>query len=323
MTAFALAAGNTVVAKPSEETPIIGLVLGSLFLEAGIPPGVFNIISGFGPDCGKILVEHPDINGIAFTGSTATGQRIAQVAAPQMKHLQLELGGKNPLIILKDFDVNKAVNYACAGAFQHAGQICMANTRIIAEEPIYTEFIEKFKAKVESLQLGDLRDRKTAYGPVINKAALNKIEKHLAEALASGAKLLTGGKVRSGLIFEPTVLLEPPREKGIWQEETFGPIVCVVSAKNFDEALAAANDTQYGLSAGVLTNDLQKGLLLARTINSGAVHIGTHSFQSDALAPVGGIGLSGIGKSGGKYSVDHFTRLRWVSVELGESPLPF
>ena len=323
MIAFPLAAGNTVVAKPSEETPLVAIELARALHEAGLPAGVFNVITGYGEECGEPLVKHPDACGIAFTGSTAVGARIAALAAPHMKRLQLELGGKNPLIALRDVDVTQAAEVAAVGAFYHAGQICMSSARVIVEQPIARSFAETLARKAETLHLGDLRDARTAYGPLIHARAVQKVHAHVQDALARGATLLCGGSIHHGNTYRPTVLFEPPRAGPAWCEETFGPVVSVVGAADLDEAIALANDSAYGLSAGVLTNDLRRGLTAARRIRAGSVHVGTHSFWSDALAPIGGYGMSGIGRSGGKYSVEHFTELKWMSIELGETPRPF
>jgi aldehyde dehydrogenase (NAD+) len=323
MIVFALAAGNTVIAKPSEETPLIAVELARVLAEAGMPPGVFNVITGYGAECGEPLAKHPHINGIALTGSTATGIKIAQIAAQGMKRTQLELGGKNPLIVLKDMDAAQAAEIAAVGAFYHAGQICMSSARILVEAPLARPFAEALARKAQTLYLGDLRDERTAYGPLINQRALEKVIRHVESARQLGAEILTGGNVHSGLTYQPTVIWEPPHESAAWCEETFGPVATVSAVKNLDEAIALANESDYGLSAGMLTNDFQRGMQAARRIRCGAVHVGAHSFQSDAMAPIGGFGLSGIGRSGGKYSVEHFTELKWISLELGETPRPF
>lgn len=323
MTAFALAAGNTIVAKPSEETPLIAIALARVLHQAGLPAGVFNVVTGDGATCGEPLVTHRDVRGIAFTGSTAVGARIAALAAPQMKRLQLELGGKNPLIVLRDVEVAQAAEVAAVGGFYHAGQICMSSARIIVEQPIARPFAEALARRAEALHLGDLRDERTAYGPLIHARAVQKVDAHVRHAVAHGATLLCGGSVHHGNTYRPTVLFEPPRFGPAWCEETFGPVVGVVAAADLEAAIALANESDYGLSAGVLTNDLRCGMIAARRIRAGSVHIGTHSFWSDALAPIGGYGMSGIGRSGGKYSVAHFTELKWLSVELGETPRPF
>jgi acyl-CoA reductase-like NAD-dependent aldehyde dehydrogenase len=316
MIAFALAAGNCVIAKPSEETPLVAVELARVLHQAGLPPGVFNVVTGYGAECGAALVEHPGINAIAFTGSTATGVRIAQAAAPHMHRLQLELGGKNPLLVLNDVNPAQAAETAAVGAFFHAGQICMSSARILVEQAVARPFAEALAQKATTLPLGDLRDPATAYGPLINRAALLKVERHVADAVTQGAELLSGGTAYRGLIYRPTVLWNPPRKTAVWCEETFGPVTAVVPVADLDEAIALANESDYGLSAGILTNDLQRGLGAARRLRSGTVHVGMHSFQSDAMAPIGGYGLSGYGRSGGKYSVEQFTELKWISVEL-------
>ncbi|BCX02917.1 MAG: salicylaldehyde dehydrogenase [Candidatus Roseilinea sp.] len=323
MIAFALASGNTIVAKPSEETPLIAVELARVLHAAGLPAGVLNVVTGYGNECGEPLVRHRHVRGIAFTGSTATGARIAAIAAPLMKRLQLELGGKNPLVVLRDVDVDRAAESAAVGAFYHAGQICMSSSRIIVERPIARLFAEALARKANALHLGDLRDDRTAYGPLIHARAVHKVDAHVRDAVERGATLLCGGSIHHGNTYQPTVLFEPPRAGPAWCDETFGPVVSIVGADDLDEAVAIANDSQYGLSAGVLTNDLQRGMTAARRIRAGSVHVGTHSFWSDALAPIGGYGMSGIGRSGGKYSVEHFTELKWMSLELGETPRPF
>jgi aldehyde dehydrogenase (NAD+) len=317
MLAFPLAAGNAAVVKPSEETPLVALAFARILHDAGLPPGVVNVLTGLGADCGRALVEHPRIDGVAFTGSTATGVAIAQAIAPRMCRAQLELGGNNALVVLADMDPVVAAEIAAAGAFAHAGQICMASSRIIVERPLAAAFTAALARAADALHLGDLRDERTAYGPLIHARSLAKVEAHVADARARGARVCAGGEALRGLTYRPTVIAEPPRESRVWREETFGPVTCVVAVDDLDAAIDAANDSEYGLSAGVLTNDLRRGLRCARAIRAGAVHVGTHSFQSNALAPVGGLGLSGVGRSGGKYSTEEFTELRWVSAEVG------
>jgi acyl-CoA reductase-like NAD-dependent aldehyde dehydrogenase len=323
MSIYALAAGNTVVAKPSSETPLIAIEFAKVLTAAGLPDGCFNVVAGPGVQVGDTLIHHPKIDGIAFTGSTEVGSRIAAIGAAKMRRMQMELGGKNPLIVLGDVDPVKAAHIAAAGAFFHAGQICMASTRIIVEESVKDAFVKALVEKANSLHFGEPEDPKTAYGPVINEGALRKVISHVDGARENGAQILCGGEIVRGLIYKPTVVLEPPRDRGVWREETFGPVASVVGVKDLAEAIALANDSEYGLSAGVLTNDMVRALTAARKIRAGAVHLGTHSFQSDSLSPVGGVGLSGFGRSGGKYSVEHFTELKWISIELGEQPLPF
>ncbi|MGJ8669323.1 MAG: aldehyde dehydrogenase family protein [Oceanococcus sp.] len=318
MVAFPLAAGNAVVVKPSEETPLIALAFARFLLEGGVPAAALNVVTGFGLECGAPLVEHQDIDGVALTGSTATGKAIGAQAMQRMLRIQLELGGKSALLVLRDVNVKKAAQVAAAGMFSHGGQICMANSRIVVEAPVFDDFLVAFKEACEALPLGDLRDPTTAYGPLINRTAVEKIKQHQAAAVDAGAQLLTGGQVVRGLTYAPTVLVEPPKECSAWREESFGPLTSVVKADDLDEAIRIANDSDFGLSAAVLTRDFQWGFKAAREIRSGSVHIGMHSFQSNAMAPIGGLGLSGLGRSGGRYSIEEFTELKWVSLELGE-----
>lgn len=318
MVVFPLAAGNAVISKPSEETSLIALAFARILHEAGLPDGALNMLTGFGAEVGATLVSHPSVRGIAFTGSTVTGQKIGQLAMQNMTRLQLELGGKNPLLVLKDIDVAQAVTATLHGAFYHGGQICMSSSRIIVERDIAEAYIDALQAGVEGLVLGNLRDERTAYGALIHQGALDKVARHVQIARDSGAQVRTGGAVHRGLTYQPTLIIEPPRDNEIWREETFGPVACVVVVNDLEEAIATANQSDYGLSAGILTNDLRRGMQAARRIRCGGVHLGLHSFQSDALAPVGGFGLSGMGRSGGKYSTEHFTELKWISMELGE-----
>ncbi len=318
MVVFPLAAGNAVISKPSEETPLVALAFARILHEAGLPDGALNMLTGYGSEVGSALVTHPTVRGIAFTGSTATGQKIGQLAMQHMTRLQLELGGKNPLLVLRDVDVEAAVNATVLGAFYHGGQICMSSSRLIVERAVADDYLSALKTAAEGLYLGDLRDERTAYGPLIHQGALDKVSRHVQAALEAGAQCLTGGAVHHGLTYQPTLLVEPPRDNTIWREETFGPVACAVIVDDLEQAIAAANESDYGLSAGILTNDMKRGLQAARRIRCGGVHLGLHSFQSDALAPVGGFGLSGMGRSGGKYSTEHFTELKWISIELEE-----
>ena len=317
MAAFPLAAGNSVVIKPSEETPLTALAFAQLMVDAGLVAEAISVVPGFGQDCGAPLVRHPDIDCIALTGSTQTGIAIGVEAMQNMRRSQLELGGKSAMLVLRDADPVAAAKIAAQGIFTHAGQICMANSRIVVERAVYQQFIAALKVEAQALPIGDLRDPATVYGPLINRRSLEKVLGHIETAVAEGAQLLTGGEVKQGLVLKPTVLLQPATSSVVWREESFGPVTSVMVIDDLEAAIAAANDSEFGLSASVLTNNLQWGLKAAREIHSGGVHIGMHSFQSNALAPIGGLGLSGIGRSGGKYSIEEFTELKWVSVELG------
>lgn len=320
MTAFPLAAGNSVVIKPSEETPLTALAFADILLEAGIPAAAISVITGYGAECGERLVAHPQVDCVALTGSTRTGVAVGSESMRHMRRCQLELGGKSALLVLRDADPEAAAAIAAQGIFTHGGQICMANSRLVVERPLAMQFIAQLKRAAESIHLGDLRDERSGYGPLINRAAVDKVLAHVRQAVAAGAELVTGGDVASGLTVRPTVLLNPPRDGAVWREESFGPVASVVVVDSLEEAIAVANDSEYGLSAAVLTHNIQWGFRAARGIRAGCVHIGMHAFQSNALAPIGGHGMSGLGRSGGKYSTEEFTELKWVSVALEDAP---
>ncbi|WP_299592216.1 aldehyde dehydrogenase [uncultured Microbulbifer sp.] len=323
MAAFPLAAGNAIVIKPSEETPLTALAFGKLLIDAGLPAEAISVLPGFGSECGAELVNHPRVDSVALTGSTQTGVLVAQQALKGMRRVQLELGGKSALLVLEDADPEQAAAIAAQGIFTHAGQICMANARIVVEEKIYPAFVAALKREAESLTLGNLRDENTVYGPLINARAVEKVLEQVRAAQSAGATLLTGGEISpvGPLVIKPTVILDAPKDSAVWREESFGPVTCVAKASGLQQAIEIANDSEYGLSAAVLTNNLQWGLQAARKIRSGAVHIGMHSFQSNALAPIGGVGMSGFGRSGGRYSTEEFTEVKWISADTGSLPV--
>ena len=295
----------------------VAVRLAQLLSDAGLPRGLFSVVTGFGPDCGKRLVEHPEVAGIAFTGSTQVGSIIGAEATRRMKRVQLELGGKNPVLVLADMNAQEAAAEVAAGAFFHGGQICMSGSRVIVEAGLVEEFTDALVAEARKLRFGDLADEDTAYGPLICAEAVERVDAHVQDALRGGAILLTGGTIQEGWTYAPTVLLEPPRDSLAWREETFGPVVTVSSAPDLEAAIEAANESDYGLSAAVLTHDLARAMDAARRIRAGAVHLGMHSFQSNTMAPVGGVGASGLGRSGGRYSIEHFTELKWISLQVG------
>lgn len=316
MLAFPLAAGNTIVAKPSELTPRSASEVVRILSNAGLPAGALNLLHGPGEVVGLGIAQHQSLSGLCFTGSSAVGQKLGAILGGRLKAQHLELGGNNPLIILPDFPMEQAVEMALHGSFFHAGQICMASSRLIVDASVYEEFRECFKQRAENLFLGDLHDQRTFYGPLIHQHALNQTQRVVDNARAAGARLLTGGQAQTGWRYLPTIFENVPCATPLWREETFAPVVSLAKFTNLDQAIALANDSAYGLSAGLLTHDYQKGLFLAKRVHTGAVHIGNHPFQSSTMFPVGGHGLSGIGKSGGHYSVEHFTHCRWLSFSL-------
>ena len=325
---FALAVGNTVVLKPSEETPVSGgLLIAELFAEAELPPGVFNVVTCSRDkvtEVGDELIVNPAVGGISFTGSTAVGRQVASKAGMMLKKACIELGGKDSLIILEDADMDLALNAASFGTFMHQGQICMSVEKIIVDESIAAEFTERFVAKVKSFNVGDPREMLNVIGPIINQRQLDKIHGQVTDAVDKGAELLAGG-THAGLFYKPTVLTGVTPEMRVYQEETFGPVAPIITVKGADEAVAVANDSEYGLSAGIITRDEAKGLAIANRLQTGMAHINDSSVNDEPHVPFGGMKNSGIGRHGGKASVETFTELRWLTLERGgrHYPPPF
>jgi aldehyde dehydrogenase (NAD+) len=319
---MALAAGNTFVLKPSEEVSLLGLKIGAIFGEAGLPPGVLNVVPGDGPTLGEAMVRDPRVKLISFTGSTAVGRQLAVQCATYGKKITLEMGGKSPLIVLKDADVTYAVDTACFGLFIHQGQICMAGSRIIVEAPIYEAFLEKFVAKVKTLQVGDPRDPHTVIGPLIRTSQCGFIDKRIKSSTAAGARVLTGGTFK-GNFFDPTVIADVVPGMEVFKDELFGPVASVIKADSPDHALKLANDTHYGLSAAVLTNDLQLAMKFAMGLETGMVHINSSTIHDEPHIPFGGVKDSGFSREGGQWSMEEMTEMKWVTIQQGQRHYPF
>ena len=319
--AYALAAGNTFILKPASVTPITGCVIARIFHDAGLPKGVLNVIPGLGSVVGNLLVEDPRVKVVTFTGSSEVGLRIAQKAASHLKRYTMELGGKNPLILLTDYDIDKAVEIAGYGAFFHQGQVCMATSRIIVERPSYDDFCKKMVVKAQGLKVGDPWEHDTVIGPLIEEKQCRVIDAQIQDAVNKGARVLTGGK-HKGAFYEPTVLAEVTPEMEIFYEESFGPITTVICAENSEHALELCNNNKYGLSSALLTNDLNKALSLGLRMEAGKVHINDTTFVSNTTAPSGGFKLSGFGKEGGHYSIEDFTELKWITIQYKDKKMP-
>jgi acyl-CoA reductase-like NAD-dependent aldehyde dehydrogenase len=320
--AYAIATGNTVVLKPSSETPVIGLKIGELFERAGLPAGVLNVITGPGGVIGDALIDDDRCSFVAITGETETGRHVAQRAAAKLKKYTLELGGKNPLIVLADADIDYAVKSAAFSAYLHQGEICMSVDRIIVEEPIANELAERLVGLASHLPVGDPSLPTTFIGPIINDKQVKHIDGQIKDAVSKGATLLTGGTYE-GRLFRPTVLTDITPDMKIYHEETFGPVASIIRVKDEKEALAVANDTTYGLSAGVITKDLEKAIFLGEGLDAGMVHVNDGSIDAEACCPFGGCKGSGHGREGGRYSVEELTELKWLTIQKSKRALPF
>lgn len=321
-----IAYGNTGVLKPSTESAAAGgVVIAEVFHEAGFPKGVLNLVTngpGGSGDVGDEFIENPKVRRINLTGSSEVGRQLAEKAGRHLKRVALELGGQNPLIILKDADIDAAVNAAAFGGFLHQGQICMSTRRIIIEKEVAKEFTDKFVKKVSAYKVGNPMEMDTIIGPLVNKQQLEKVVKSVEAALRDGAVILCGGKA-DGLCYYPTVLTNVKRSSSFACEETFGPVVSITEVSDENEALDVANDTTYGLSAAVFTSDFAKGLAVAERIESGIVHINDQTVHDEPQVPFGGVKDSGWGRFGGKAALEEFTELRWVSAQLAPRQYPF
>jgi acyl-CoA reductase-like NAD-dependent aldehyde dehydrogenase len=320
-----LALGNTVVLKPSELSPYIGgLVWGEIFAEAGLPAGVLNVVAhapGAAGEIGDELVEHPAVRRINFTGSTATGRKLAEAAGRNLKRVVLELGGYNPLIVLADADLEFAVNASAFGAYLHQGQICMSARRIVVERPIAEEFTQRLAQKTKTLKAGDPKEQDTIIGPLITESALGLVKSRVDEAVSKGAKVLAGGEA-DGPVYKATLLTDVPEDSDFARHETFGPVAAIEVVDSADEAVERANATSYGLASGIITNDPDRGLELAQRIQAGIVHINDQPVADEPQMPFGGVKDSGWGRFGGTAAIEEFTELHWITVGKPH-PFPF
>jgi acyl-CoA reductase-like NAD-dependent aldehyde dehydrogenase len=319
-----LAFGNTVVLKPSEEAPIsAGLLIAEILDEAGFPPGVVNVITHAPGDAVSVadeFFERPQVRCINFTGSSATGRLLAERAGRALKRCVLELGGYNPLIVLADADLDYAVEATAFAAFFHSGQICMNARKVLVERPVYDTFIDRLVARAQTLPAGDPADPGTVIGPLITPAARDRVARDVDDAVAAGAKVLVGGTA-DGSCYRPTILADVPAGARIHSEETFGPVLVAQPVGDADEAVGIANATSYGLSAGLITRDSQRGFALARRIDAGVVHVNDQTIADEPQLPLGGVKDSGWGRSG-PHSMDDFTELQWITTRNGTGSYP-
>jgi acyl-CoA reductase-like NAD-dependent aldehyde dehydrogenase len=323
--ALPVAYGNTAVVKPSEEAPLTGgLLLAEIFEEAGMPPGVLNMITCSREDAvevGDEMITHPAVRRISFTGSTEVGRLIAEKAGRHLKRAVLELGGKDPLIILGDADIDYAADAAAWGAFLHQGQICMSTERIIIEKKIADRFTEKLKKRALALPVGDPTNPATAIGPLINQRAVELVHAHVQEAVAGGAELVCGGQY-DNLVYHPTIVSDVKPNMRLFTDQTFGPVAPIVIVNDAEEALAVANNSKYGLSSGIITKDFTRALDIAMRLETGMVHIGDQTVNDEPQAPFGGVKGSGYGRFGGQAALDEFTELRWINVQRTPRTFP-
>jgi aldehyde dehydrogenase (NAD+) len=321
----ALALGNAVVTKPANETPVTGgLLLAKIFEEAGLPPGVLSIIVGPSDKIGDAFVQHPASRVVSFTGSTAVGRHIGQMAitGPKIKKTMLELGGNGPLVILDDADLDLAAHLAVVSKFFHQGQICIITNRIIVLDAIYDEFLARFVERVRALKVGDPNDADTVVGPIINHTQLNKLLAMMEGANAEGAHHVLGGSPQ-GLVMPPQIFDRVTSSMALARNEIFGPIAPIIRAKDEAEALGIANDSEYGLSSAVVTRDLDRGAQFAKQIEAGMTHINDVSAIDMPTMPFGGEKNSGLGRFGTEGIIDAFTTEHWISLQHTPPIFPF
>lgn len=313
----ALACGNTVVLKPAEQSPLSALKLGELCLEAGFPPGVVNIVTGFG-ETGAALVEHPDVDKIAFTGSPEVGRIIVRASAGTLKKVSLELGGKSPNVILADADLEAAVRGASGGVFFNQGEVCSAGSRILVEQKVYDDFLAGLNERAKSIRVGDPLDPETYMGPVVNDEQFERVMSYIGIGKQEGARLVTGGERLGdrGFFVQPTIFADVDNRMRIAREEIFGPVAAVIPVKDLDDAIRIANDTNYGLAAAVWTRDVARAHEAAHRLKAGTVWVNTYG-ATDTRSPWGGFKDSGFGRELGRQTLDLYTDYKavWVSLK--------
>src|SRR5580765_7151751 len=316
----ALACGNTVISKPASQTPRTALALAEIAQEAGIPAGVINVVTGPGSKVGQMLVEHPGIDKIAFTGDTSTGKQIMRGSADTLKHITLELGGKSPNIVFPDADLDAAVRGATTGIFYGKGEVCAAGSRLLVDKSIKSEFIDKVAARAKKMLPGDPMDPKTRTGAIASKTQLQRDLKYIETAKSEGAQLLAGG-VRAdigtgkGYFLQPTVFAGVTPSMTIAREEIFGPVLAAIEFADLDEAIARANDSSYGLAAAVWTKDVKKAHQVARRLQAGTVWVNTYNVY-DTAVPFGGYKQSGFGREMSMHALEHYTQIKSVWIDL-------
>jgi len=311
----AIACGNTFILKPSERDPSCSVFMAELLTQAGLPPGVFNVIQGIGEEAGAALVGHPLLRRVSFTGSPETGRLIAGAAAANLVPFTAELGGKNPFVVFADADLDAAARKA-AGQYDDAGQVCLSGTRLLVEESVVDDFLERFHAAVDAHVLGDPRDDATTISPMIHPDHVERVEGFVDRARAAGQEVLRGGRRLEGLFYEPTLIRPSSNDAEIVQREVFGPVLTLQTFATEAEAVRLANSTAYGLSAIVYTGSLGRADRIGRALRGGTVWVNTFLVR-DLTAPFGGMGISGIGREGGDYALDFYSDLKTLQILEG------
>jgi acyl-CoA reductase-like NAD-dependent aldehyde dehydrogenase len=324
--ALPLACGNTVILKASEICPATHRLIGAVLNEAGLGGGVVNVVTHDPKDAEAIadaLIAHPAVKRVNFTGSTRVGRIIAMLGARHLKPVLLELGGKAPLIVLEDADLDAAVDAAVFGAFANSGQICMSTERVIVDEKVADQFSAKLAKRVAALPVGDPRKGDFVLGSVVGRPTVERVQQLVRDAVGKGAKVLCGGESTDGTIMKGIVVDKVTPDMSLFREESFGPQVSITRVKSAEEAVRVANDTEYGLSAALFSRDIAKAIELAKRIESGICHINGPTVHDEAQMPFGGVKASGYGRFGGKAGINEFTELRWITVQTTPRHYPF
>lgn len=314
LTASPIALGNTVVLLPSEHAPMIAKMLAELYCDAGVPSGVFNMVPGFGEEIGDALTTHEAIKVVTFTGSTRVGRHIQRLCGEHGKRVTLELGGKSPLVVLSDADLDKAVAGCCQGMFTYQGQICMGASRIYVANEVLDEFSQRFTTAANRLGRGDLRDQNTMIGPIISERQRQRVRRHISDAMDKGAQLLAGNTWEKN-VCSPTILSGVTSEMEVCREETFGPVTSLYPIADIDEAIARANDSDYGLSAAIYTENLESALRFIDEVAAGMVHVNASTMYAEPHVPFGGVGDSGFGREGTEVDIDLMTEWKWATIQ--------
>ncbi|MGI3170595.1 betaine-aldehyde dehydrogenase [Pseudooceanicola sp. C21-150M6] len=319
----ALACGNTMVFKPSETTPLSALKVAEILTEAGAPPGVFNVVQGMG-ETGAQLITDPRVAKVSLTGSAATGKKVYAAAAAQMKHVTMELGGKSPLIIFDDADIENAVGGAILGNFYSSGQVCSNGTRVFVHQKIKDRFLDRLSARLGTAIIGDPMDEVTSFGPMVSERQLEIVEGYIAKGIDEGARLVTGGKRigNTGFYLEPTVFADVTDTMTIAREEIFGPVMSVLDFEDEEEVISRANTTEYGLSAGVFTRDLARAHRVIGKLQAGSCFINSYN-DAPVEAPFGGVKASGVGRENARAAIEHYSQLKSVYVRMGDVEAPY